>query len=281
VGPAAAEPPAAAEERPAVQGRGGMVGPPSHLTLEGGLVEYRWLPATGASSQALVLLHEGLGSMDLWRCFPEDLAASSGRSVLVWSRHGYGHSGPAPRPRRPTYMHDEALIVLPELLDRLRIESPVLVGHSDGASIALIHAGGSGRPVGGVVAIAPHVLVEDHTLAGIAAARDAYRSSDLPARLGRYHDDVDATFWGWNDVWLSAGFRAWNIEDYLPRITAPVLVIQGADDLYGTLEQVARIEAATAGPVRRLVVDSGGHAVHLVHPDLVTRAIIEWLTALG
>jgi pimeloyl-ACP methyl ester carboxylesterase len=257
----------------------GMVGSLRQLTLEGGPVEYRWWPATGPPGAPLVLLHEGLGSLDLWRRFPEELALRSGRAVLGWSRHGYGHSGPARRPRPATYMHDEALIVLPELLDHLYVDKPVLVGHSDGASIALIHAGGSGRPVAGVVAIAPHVMVEDRTVAGIEAARHAYRSSDLPGRLGRYHADADATFWGWNDVWLSAEFRAWNIEAYLPQVTAPVLVIQSVDDQYGTLEQVARIEAATAGPVQSLIVDSGGHAVHLAQMAPVTAAIVDWLVS--
>jgi pimeloyl-ACP methyl ester carboxylesterase len=217
----------------------------------------------------------------LWRRFPEQLAAASGRAVLAWSRHGYGRSAPASLPRPTTYMHDEALIVLPELLDRLEVVSPVLVGHSDGASIALVHAGGSGRPVSGVVAIAPHVVVEDRTIAGIEAARDAYRRTDLPSRLGRHHDHADATFWGWNDVWLSPDFRSWNIESYLPAVTCPVLVVQSADDEYGTPGQVARIAAGVSGRMDSFVLESGGHAVHLAEPDWVTGAVADWLATVA
>jgi pimeloyl-ACP methyl ester carboxylesterase len=157
-------------------------------------------------------------------------------------------------------MHDQALVVLPALLARLAIERPVLVGHSDGASIALIYAG-AGHPVTALVVLAPHVFVEDVSVAGIEAARDAYESTLRP-RLAKYHDDVDATFWGWNGVWLSPEFRSWNIEFYLPAIEAPVLAIQGTEDQYGTLAQLDAIADGTAGATERLVVDGAGHVLH-------------------
>jgi pimeloyl-ACP methyl ester carboxylesterase len=162
----------------------------------------------------------------------------------------------------------------------LAIETPILIGHSDGASIALIHAGAGMRPVAGVVALAPHVLVEERSLAGIRAARHEYLHGDLAARMGRYHDDPDATFWGWNDIWLSDSFRAWNIEAHLPAITCPVLLVQCADDRYGTLDQLDRIERQVAGPVERLVLPDGGHAPHLSHPDAVANRIAAFVSSL-
>ncbi len=221
---------------------------------------------------ALVLLHEGLGCIELWRRFPRELQSATGRRVVVFSRAGYGRSGVAPLPRPVTYMHDEADVVLPALLYALAIERPVLVGHSDGASIALLYAG-AGHAVTGLVVLAPHVVVEDVTVASIAAARTAYEAGGLRARLARYHDDVDNAFRGWNDVWLSPAFRSWEITERLAAIDAPVLAIQGADDPYGTLRQVELIEAGVAGPVERLVLPGVGHAPHLDAPDAVVSAI--------
>jgi pimeloyl-ACP methyl ester carboxylesterase len=158
-------------------------------------------------------------------------------------------------------MHREALEVLPEVLARLGLERPVLIGHSDGASIALLHAG-SGHPAAGLVLLAPHVFVEDVSVAGIAAAGAAYSSTGLRERLARYHDDVDGVFWGWNDVWRSADFRSWNIERVLSAIDVPVLAVQGEDDAYGTLAQLDAIEAGVRGRFERLVVPDGGHVLH-------------------
>jgi pimeloyl-ACP methyl ester carboxylesterase len=221
---------------------------------------------------ALVLLHEGLGCVALWRRFPRDLHEATGRRVVVFSRAGYGHSGLAPLPRPVTYMHHEADVVLPALLDALAIARPVLVGHSDGASISLL-AAGAGVPVAGLVLLAPHVIVEDVTVASIAAAREAYGTGDLRAKLARYHDDVDNAFRGWNDVWLSPAFRAWDITDRLPAIDAPVLVIQGTEDPYGTLRQLELIEAGVGCPFDSLVLPGVGHAPHLEAPDAVLAAI--------
>jgi pimeloyl-ACP methyl ester carboxylesterase len=225
------------------------------------------------SAPALVLLHEGLGSIGLWRGVPAALHEATGRCTVTYSRAGYGHSGPAELPRPVTYMHHEADVVLPALLAALDIDQPVLVGHSDGASIALLFAG-AGLPVTALVLLAPHVIVEDVTVASIAAAREAYAATDLRKRLARHHDDVDVAFRGWNDVWLSAAFRAWDITDRLGAITAPVLVIQGADDPYGTTRQLDLIEHGVAGPVERLVLPGVGHAPHLEAPDAVAAAVV-------
>ena len=224
----------------------------------------------------VVLLHEGLGSARLWRTFPEGVHQSTGRTVIAWSRHGYGSSEPSRQPRAVSYMHDEALVVLPSLLEHLSLSSPVLVGHSDGASIALIHAG-SGHPVSAVVAIAPHVLVEERSLVGIRAALDRFDTTDLVKRMTRHHRDPVATFRGWNDIWLSEQFRTWNIEEFLEHVTAPVLAIQAADDEYGTLDQLARIKARLPGRYEELVFRSGGHAPHAGHPQVVLDSIVGFL----
>ena len=228
----------------------------------------------------LVFLHEGLGSLALWRDFPRRVAAAcGGPTTLVYSRPGYGLSSPAARPRRVTYMHDEALSVLPTVLAEAAIERPVLVGHSDGASIALIYAG-AGHAVTALVLLAPHVFVEDRTIAGIEAAARAYDAGPLRARLARHHTDVDATFRGWSDVWLSAPFRAWDITDSLPAITAPILLIQEAGDPYGTIAQLDAIEAGVSAPVTRLVLPGTGHSPHETAPDQVAARIATFLSGL-
>jgi pimeloyl-ACP methyl ester carboxylesterase len=219
---------------------------------------------------ALVLLHEGLGSVGLWRELPQILHDTTGRRVIAYSRFGHGRSAPPPRPRTASFFHDEALDVLPELLERLDVPDPILVGHSDGASIALIHA--SQHPVAGIALLAPHVFVEDVTLAAIRATRHAYRHGDLRARMARHHDDPDSAFWGWCDVWLDPAFRDWTLEADAERVTAPALLIQGADDPYGTLEQLDRIEACVCGPVERLIV-AGGHSPHLEQTTTAAAAI--------
>jgi len=220
---------------------------------------------------SIVLLHEGLGSVAMWGGFPQALANATGCEVVLYSRHGYGRSDPLVAPRTPRSLHDEALIVLPELLDTLRIERPLLFGHSDGASIALIHAGGADRPTAGLVAMAPHVMVEDVTLASIAQAKVAYETTDLRQRLARHHADVDSAFWGWNRVWLDPAFRDWNIEEYLPRIGCPILAIQGEDDEYGTMEQVDRI-ARGARDVEVVKLAHCRHSPHRDQPEAVLKA---------
>jgi pimeloyl-ACP methyl ester carboxylesterase len=217
-----------------------------------------------------VLLHEGLGAVGLWRGFPEALQAATGRRLIAFSRFGHGRSEPPPRPRTPAFFHEEALEVLPAVLAQLGAQHPILVGHSDGASIALIHAGR--HPVAGIALLAPHVIVEDVTVEAIRETRRQYQDGDLRARMARHHDDVDAAFWGWCDVWLDPGFRAWSLEADAERVGCPVLLVQGADDPYGTLDQLDRIEARVRGPVERLVVP-GGHSPHLEAPAEVVAAI--------
>jgi pimeloyl-ACP methyl ester carboxylesterase len=260
-----------------------VTGPADTIQVEvaGRALEARWTAAgDGPSRRALVFLHEGLGSLGLWHGFPDAVRAAAGSpSTLVYSRHGYGRSGPAPLPRPVTYMHHEADVVLPEVLAWFGVERPVLVGHSDGASIALLYAGAD-HPVSGLVLIAPHVFVEDVTVASIAAARDAFEHTDLRQRLARHHDDIDATFWGWNDVWLAPAFRTWHIEDRLGAITCPVLLVQSAEDPYGTTAQLDAIEAGVRGPVERLLVPGVGHAPHLEAPDLVTALVAAFVGSL-
>ena len=223
-----------------------------------------------------VFLHEGLGSAELWRDFPQRVAdAVGGAPTFAYSRAGYGHAPPVTLPRPVTYMHDEA-VVLRELLAREGIERPVLVGHSDGASIALI-AAGRGLDVRGMVLIAPHVFVEDRGLAGIAAAKVAYETGGLRERLARHHDHVDVAFRGWNDAWLSSEFRSWDITDVLPAIACPVLLVQSVDDPYGSLAQLDAIEAGVGGDVRRLVVPGASHAPHVDHRDAVLDAIADFV----
>ena len=228
--------------------------------IHGRRIEYRMLPGDAAAGPPLVFLHEGLGSVALWRDFPDKVARRLGARALVYSRFGYGQSDGLIAPNTPRFMHEEALDVLPVLLDRLGIARPLLIGHSDGASIALIHAAASGRPVHGLVLMAPHVFVEPICLDSIARIRDTYRNTDLRQRLAKYHAHVDDAFLGWADTWLLSEFRSWSIEDLLPAVRQPMLLIQGRDDEYGTLAQLDRIEARVKGATTRLVLADCGHA---------------------
>ncbi|HLS69660.1 MAG TPA: alpha/beta hydrolase [Kiloniellales bacterium] len=232
------------------------------ITIGGHRLEYRILPGGDDDAPMVVLLHEGLGSISLWRDFPQKLAAATGCPLLVWSRHGYGRSDPLTGPRKVDYLHEEALLALPELLEKLAIARPLLVGHSDGATIALLFAALAECPVEGVVAIAPHVFVEEISLEGIRQAGEAFRGGKLAEALARHHRDATSTFAGWHDTWLREDFRDWNIEDCLPRIEAPLLLIQGADDEYATLAQLDAIEAGVSGPSQRLVLPGCGHIPH-------------------
>jgi len=247
----------------------------SRVRVQGHDLEYAWEGDASAAGPVLVFLHEGLGSVSMWRDFPRKLADRLQCRVLVYSRHGYGQSTPPLAAHRAvSYMHDEALLILPALLEQLRIERPVLFGHSDGGSIALIHA--SRHPVRGVIALAPHVFVEDLSLASIAAAKVAFETGDLRKRLARHHADVDSVFRGWNDSWLHPDFRSWNIEDLLPAVGCPILVIQGEDDEYGTVEQMRRIARHGADVELELLAECG-HAPHRDQPDQVLRSVADWL----
>lgn len=248
------------------------------VEIEGRRLEYRTIGEGDAP--ALVFLHEGLGSMDLWRDFPDDVATATGHPGLVYSRAGHGRSDPVRERRTPGFMHYEALVVLPRLLDELGVVEPILIGHSDGASIALIHAG-AGHPVSGLVLLAPHVFVEPESIIGIEAARVRFETTDLAERMARYHLDPHATFRGWNAIWLDPAFRDWNIEDLLPGIKCPTLLIQGVDDEYGTLAQLDAIERGVAGPAERLVLEDCGHSPHLAQPGRVLQATTGFVSAIG
>jgi pimeloyl-ACP methyl ester carboxylesterase len=250
----------------------------SFVQAGGRRLEIRWIrPLASAGRPTLIFLHEGLGSASLWKRFPDGVAEATGCPALVYSRYGYGKSEPLAGPRAVDYMHREALDVLPDLLAQLEVTRPVLIGHSDGASIALIHAGAGTWPVRAVVAMAPHVFVEDVSLASIAQAKVTFETTDLPAKLARHHADVQSAFRGWNDIWLHPDFRAWNIEAYLPGITCPVLLIQGRDDQYGTLAQIESVERQVGGPVRSVVLDACGHSPHVDQPEATLQAIAEFV----
>ena len=248
----------------------------SFIEAGGRRLEIRWLKPSGpavAGRPTLVFLHEGLGSISLWKRFPDSVAEATGCPGLVYSRYGYGKSDPLDAPRAIDYMHREALEVLPDLLARLEIVQPILIGHSDGASIALIHAGAARWRVRGVVAMAPHVFVEDLAIASIAQAKVAFETTDLPARLARHHDDVASAFRGWNDIWLHPDFRSWNIEGYLRGIRCPVLLIQGHDDQHGTMAQIEAVERQVAGPVKSVKLNGCRHSPHVDQPVATLEAI--------
>jgi pimeloyl-ACP methyl ester carboxylesterase len=247
------------------------------VALDGRRIEVLDLPGDPARAP-VVLLHEGLGSVRLWRSFPHELAAATGARLVAFSRFGHGASDPPPDHRTPRFMHDEALDVLPRLLDALGAREPVLAGHSDGASIALIHA--AAHPVRGVVAIAPHVFVEPVGLAEIRRARDAYLHGGLRERMARHHRDPDAAFFGWNDVWLDPEFPAWSIEEELERIAAPLLLIQGDEDQYGTMAQLDAIERAVRVPVERVHLRCA-HAPHLEAPAETLAAVARFVARVG
>jgi pimeloyl-ACP methyl ester carboxylesterase len=234
--------------------------------------------AGDAGRRALVLLHEGLGSVGLWRDFQRALAEATGRRVIAFSRYGHGRSERPPAPRTPAFFHEEARDVLPALLEQVDAPEPILVGHSDGASIALIHAGE--RPVTGLALLAPHVVVEEITVDAIRETRRQFEAGGLRERMARHHDDPEAAFFGWCDVWLDPAFRSWSLETAARRVAAPTLLIQGADDPYGTLDQLDRIESRVRGPVDRLVVP-GGHSPHLEAREPVLAALAEFTAALA
>jgi pimeloyl-ACP methyl ester carboxylesterase len=240
-------------------------------------IEHRWIAAGDAAAPLLVFLHEGLGSVSAWRDYPDRLCAAAGTRGLVYSRPGYGRSTPraAHEHWAPDFMHIQAHTVLPALLVALDVDvqahPPWLFGHSDGGSIALLHAAQFPRLVAGLVVVAPHIKVEAFGLASIRQARDAYRNTDLRERLARHHDDPDSAFYGWNGVWLSEAFEAWNIEDELAHITCPLLAVQGVDDPYGTMAQIDGI-ASRAAQTRLLKLPACGHSPHRDQPEALTRA---------
>ena len=239
-------------------------------------LEYRRIGIARPGRPTLVFLHEGLGSVSMWRGFPARVAVATRCSAVVYSRRGYGRSEPLTTPRAVRYMHDEALVVLPGFLDQLGIDRPILIGHSDGGSIALIYAATAPRPPAAVVTLAAHVLVEDISVSNIAAAREKFETTDMRQKLARHHHDAVSVFWTWNRIWLSPEFRTWNIEEYLPKITCPVLAIQGEDDEYGTMEQMRRI-GGQVPKVELVMLPDCRHSAHKDQPDAVIDAVARFV----
>ena len=249
------------------------------ITVLGQRLEYRWIGGLAPHAPPLVFLHEGLGSVSLWRDFPDRLVEATGCPALVYSRRGLGASEPLTPPyRRPSnYLHVEALEVLPRVLDHFGIHRPILFGHSDGATIALIHAGGAGRPVAAAIVEAPHVIVEPETLTAIRATVEAWHTTDLPRKLARNHHHPEGTFLGWAEAWLHPEFHDLDVRNLLPGISCPVLVIQGEDDEYGTLAQVDTVVGRTSGPVDSLILPQCGHSPHRDRPTAVLDATLTFL----
>jgi len=245
------------------------------LELPGMRLEYRMLGPRPHQGPTLVMLHEGLGCVGLWGDFPDKLAAATGAGVFVYSRAGYGRSSPVPLPRPLSFMHAEAREVLPRLLDAIGFRSGVLLGHSDGASIAAIHAGSVRDPrVRGLVLMAPHFFTEDMGIAEIARAREAYATTDLRSKLARWHDDVDNAFRGWNDAWLDPEFRKWDLTGELPAIRVPVLLVQGEADQYGTVAQVEAAQRLCGGPVEVALLPGVRHSPQRDAPDATLQAVV-------
>jgi len=249
------------------------------ITVQGRRLEVLRIPASKPNMHELVFLHEGLGSVSHWKDFPARVAAVTGCPVTVYSRYGNGNSDLLTEARPVSYMHEEALNSLPDLLRQLRIENPILVGHSDGGSIALIYAGAHNH-VRGLILLAPHVFVEDLSVASIAEAKTNFETTNLPEKLARHHRDAACTFWGWNHIWLHPDFRRWNIEEYLSKITCPILAIQGRDDQYGTMAQVEAIQRQSGGPVEILPLEDCRHSPQRDQPDAVLEAIAEFLNRI-
>jgi len=241
-------------------------------------IETRWWGPAPEDAPTLVLLHDGLGCVALWRDFPEALVTATGCGVFAWSRFGYGASDPVQLPRPMTYMHDEALTILPRVLDAAGIRRAVLVGHSDGGSIATIHAGAvQDERVVGAVLIAAHFFVEALNIASIREIKAAYEQGDLRARLAKYHRDVDVAFRGWNDAWLDPRFEKFDITGYAARIRVPVLALQGADDPYGSPEQLRVLERSASCPLEARLIADARHSPHLEAKDATLAAIVPFV----
>ncbi len=244
-------------------------------------LEYACFGPSPTETPTIVLLHEGLGCVALWRDFPTALAEATGFGVLAYSRAGYGASDPARLPRPLDYMTREATEVLPEVLAAVGFRRGILLGHSDGATIAALYAGGvSDHRVRGLILMAPHFFTEPMGLAEIARAKAAYDSGDLRSRLAKYHQNPNNAFRGWNDVWLDPDFRAWDVSDAIDHLRVPTLAIQGRDDPYGTLDQIDTLEARSYAPVDRMILDGCGHAPFKEAPDAILAEIAAFSTRL-
>jgi pimeloyl-ACP methyl ester carboxylesterase len=242
------------------------------LTVDDNRYEIRWHRYGKKNGPVLVFLHEGLGCVDLWKTFPENLAEETACDGFVFSRLGYGRSDPCPLPWKINFMHTQALAALPRILSAAGIRNAILIGHSDGGSIALIHAGSrhAGQRLQGVITESAHVFCEPITLASIRTARHAYLAGNLQARLARYHGtNTDTAFHGWNGAWLNPRFVHWDIRKYLGQIQVPVLALQGEDDPYGTPAQLTAVESGVLD-CKTVLIKNCRHSPHLEQPDRVT-----------
>src|SRR5579871_4707094 len=255
--------------------------PTGFLRINDSDLEYRMLGPSPADAPTIVMLHEGLGSAAMWGAFPQQLQAATGAGVFVYSRAGYGASSPVRLPRPLDYMHREALDVLPKLLEQIGFRRGILLGHSDGASIAAIYAGGvQDHRVRAIALIAPHFIVEDISVRSIAEIKTAYETTNLREKLARWHSDVDNAFYGWNGAWLDPAFRNWDISEYLAYIRVPVAIIQGADDQYGTLRQVEIAQEECYCPVDVTIIEGAGHSPHREAPEKMLHTISEFANAV-
>ena len=252
------------------------------ITLPEGEIETAWWGGSAKEAPTLVLLHEGLGCVDLWRDVPDKLERATGCSVFAYSRFGYGRSDTTPLPRPLDYMQREATDVLPRVLQAAGVRRAVVVGHSDGGSIAAVYAATAPRDphLIGLVTIAAHFFVEDLNIRSIEKIRQDYASTELRERLARYHLDVDTAFHGWNDAWLDPGFRAFDLTPYLPDIRVPVLALQGADDPYGTDEQLTVMKAHVKAPIQTRLIPGARHSPHLEAKDATLQAIVDFVGRL-
>jgi pimeloyl-ACP methyl ester carboxylesterase len=258
-----------------------MLQPSGMLRIGSAELEYRMIGPLPYEAPTLMMLHEGLGSVGQWSDFPDRLATATNTGVFVYSRAGYGQSSPIPLPRPLTYMHDEALDVLPKLLDAIGFRRGMLIGHSDGASIATIYVGGvQDHRIRGVSLIAPHFVVEDVSIASIAAAKQAYESTDLRDKLARWHGHVDVAFRGWNEAWLDPQFRKWDISESLAYIRVPVQIVQGEADRYGTMRQIEIAQEECYCPVDVTLLSGIGHAPHREAPNRTLIAVSDFVNRI-
>jgi pimeloyl-ACP methyl ester carboxylesterase len=252
------------------------------LTIGDQRLEYRMIGPRPDEAPTIVMLHEGLGCVGMWGDFPDKLQAATGLGVFVYSRAGYGQSSPVKLPRPLNFMHIEAQQTLPKILDAIGFQHGLLVGHSDGASIAAIYGGShQDHRVSGIVLIAPHFIVEDVTSASIAEMRKAYDTTELRARLARYHADVDATVHGWSDVWLKGDFRKWDLTEFLAYIRVPVLIVQGEDDQYGTVRQIEIAQEECYCPVEVALLPGAKHVPQREAPEATMKAVTEFVEHLA
>src|SRR5258707_1598700 len=244
-------------------------------------LEYRMVGPHPGEAATFVLLHEGLGSVGLWGDFPTRLADATGFGAFAYSRAGYGRSSPSVLPRRTSFMHEEAREVLPHVLDAIGLQRGILLGHSDGASIAAIYAGSvEDHRIGGLVLLAPHFFTEAFCVAEIARMREAYERTDLRAKLAKWHHDPDQAFYNWSGPWLEPAFREWDITEELAYIRVPILIIQGEDDQYGTLRQIKVAKEECYCPVEAVVLKGIRHVPHREAPEATMAAIVDFARRL-